>query len=131
MQPSRGARIVIGVIGSGMILTLTLSPPVLGEESLRRQREQIGEVLGKPVYRDESRTGKNINLDDELHRLPVPTHHSRQRQLAGSYLVRLFSFATLVRLVPAHPVPFFLNLLGCHDFRSPAPKNYRNSATDN
>jgi hypothetical protein len=83
MQPSRGARIVIGVTGSGMILTLALSPPVLGEESLRRQREQIGEVLGKPVYRDEIRTGKNINLDDELHRLfaaPVMQKYCQQHK---------------------------------------------------
>lgn len=38
--------------------------PVHGQE-----KEQIGEVLGQPAYRDAIRTGKEISVRDELHRL--------------------------------------------------------------
>lgn len=54
----------------GVVVVLAaLSPPLVGQEDDERQREQIGEVLGMPVYRDEIRTGKNVHLHAELHRL--------------------------------------------------------------
>jgi hypothetical protein len=55
-------------VGVAVVLA-TLSPPLVGQEEDERQREKIGEVLGKPVYRDEIRTGKNVRLQAELHRL--------------------------------------------------------------
>ena len=55
-------------VGVAVVL-VALSPPLVGQEDDERQREQIGEVLGKPVYRDEIRTGKNVYLQAELHRL--------------------------------------------------------------
>ena len=55
-------------VGVAVVLA-TLSPPLVGQEEDERQREKIGEVLGKPVYRDEIRTGKNVYLHAELHRL--------------------------------------------------------------
>ncbi len=39
-----------------------------GQEGIPARREQIGESLGKPVYRDQIRT-KGFTLRDELHRL--------------------------------------------------------------
>ncbi len=48
----------------------TTAAPLLAEDSGEKQpREQIGESLGKPVYRDEIRTDKNVTLTSELHRL--------------------------------------------------------------
>jgi hypothetical protein len=36
---------------------------------------------------------------------PLPAHHSKPRRRARSYRRATFSFATLLRIVPAHPVP--------------------------
>jgi hypothetical protein len=55
-------------VGVAVVLA-ALSPPLVGQEDDERQREQIGEVLGMPVYRDEIRTGQNVHLHAELHRL--------------------------------------------------------------
>jgi hypothetical protein len=63
------ARIVTGILGLGMMLTLALTRPAFAEEPARLTREKIGEVLGKPVYRDQIETGKDVQLDEELHRL--------------------------------------------------------------
>ena len=55
-----------------MLIVLVLAaaaPPLVGQEDDERQKEQIGEVLGKPVYRDEIRNGKNVRRHAELHRL--------------------------------------------------------------
>jgi len=62
-------RIVIGLVGVGMMLTLALTRPVSAEKPARQEREKIGEVLGKPVYRDQIQTGRDAQLDEELHRL--------------------------------------------------------------
>ena len=43
--------------------------PVAGQDVDKQPREQIGESLSKPVYRDEIRTDKNVTLSSELHRL--------------------------------------------------------------
>ena len=51
------------------ILFLESVSPVSGQDVEKQPREQIGESLGKPVYRDEIRTGKNVTLSSELHRL--------------------------------------------------------------
>jgi hypothetical protein len=64
MQLPDQARIVAGVI-----LAISCCRPVLAKEPVRGQREQIGEVLGQPVYRDEIRTGKDLDRVDELYRL--------------------------------------------------------------
>ena len=52
----------------GVVVVLAaLSPPLVGQEDDERQREQIGEALGMPVYRDEICTGKRLRA--ELYRL--------------------------------------------------------------
>jgi hypothetical protein len=54
------------VLGCGVLAGGSLraaDPPADGK------REQIGTVLGKAVYRDEIRTGKDVRLASELHRL--------------------------------------------------------------
>lgn len=66
MQLSRCAQISNRAMFFGTILSLVLAPLVHGQS---QQREQIGEVLGKPVYRDDIRVGKDIQLSAELHRL--------------------------------------------------------------
>jgi hypothetical protein len=48
---------------------MLLSSPLFTQADDAVQREQIGEVLGKPVYRDQIRTGKGVSEPDELHRL--------------------------------------------------------------
>jgi hypothetical protein len=53
----------------GMMLVLLLTSPLCAQSEDAVKREQIGEVLGKPVYRDEIRTGKGRREQDELHRL--------------------------------------------------------------
>ncbi len=56
----------------GLLIVLALgavATPLVGQENDEPQREQIGEVLGKPVYRDEIRTGENVRRHAELHRL--------------------------------------------------------------
>ena len=52
-----------------IMLVLVVVPSLLGEPADAGRREQIGEVLGEPVYRDEIRTGKDARLAGELHRL--------------------------------------------------------------
>ncbi|TWT79686.1 hypothetical protein CA13_10920 [Planctomycetes bacterium CA13] len=52
-----------------LMLVLAMGLTVTGKETDQQQREQIGEVLGRPVYRDEIRVGKDVSLSDELHRL--------------------------------------------------------------
>jgi hypothetical protein len=51
------------------ILLTATAAPVAGQGVEKQPREQIGESLGKPVYRDEIRTEKNVTLSGELHRL--------------------------------------------------------------
>lgn len=53
----------------GAVLVVVFALPIFGQEAEQEPREQIGQVLGKPVYRDEIRTGKNLLLRNELHRL--------------------------------------------------------------
>lgn len=52
-----------------MMLVVTSIEALCGQEAREPAREQIGEVLGQPVFRDEIRTGKGIQLRNELHRL--------------------------------------------------------------
>jgi hypothetical protein len=61
----------------GVLLAVACSaaePPAEGG------REQIGEVLGKPVYRDEIRTEKGLSLRSELHRLFTAPVMEKYRQ---------------------------------------------------
>ena len=61
----------------GTILCLVLAPLVHGQD---QKREQIGEVLGKPVFRDDIRDAKDFPLKDELHRLfTVPVMQKYRR----------------------------------------------------
>jgi hypothetical protein len=53
----------------GVVILLALASPLVAQQNDERPREQIGEVLGEPVYREEIRTGENVPLRDELHRL--------------------------------------------------------------
>jgi hypothetical protein len=67
MSVSLCTRIVSSVIESVLILAAVLFQPVSAEQP--KQREQIGEVLGKPVYRDQIRAGNDDDLRGDLHDL--------------------------------------------------------------
>ncbi|MFO0883663.1 MAG: hypothetical protein U0894_05655 [Pirellulales bacterium] len=69
MQINQRARLVWGVplVLLGM-LGLLVGAAYGQEEGIPAKREQIGESLGKPVYRDQIRT-KGFTLREELHRL--------------------------------------------------------------
>jgi hypothetical protein len=54
---------------SGILLLVVLASSLLSQQRDQVQRERIGEVLGRPVYRDEIKTGGNVLLRSELHRL--------------------------------------------------------------
>jgi hypothetical protein len=53
---------------------------ILFAQEDRPTREKIGEVLGKPVYRDEIRAGEDVLLRDELHRLFTSPVFEKYRQ---------------------------------------------------
>jgi hypothetical protein len=61
----RASSILLGMV----TIVLVLASPLVGQQTDQGQREQIGEVLGEPIYRDEIHTGENVQLRDELHRL--------------------------------------------------------------
>ncbi len=66
-----------------MILIPAVASPSVGQEGSGRQREQIGQVLGKPVYRDQIETGKDVDLQSEVHRLfafPVLEKYRREHK---------------------------------------------------
>jgi hypothetical protein len=65
MQTSLNAHIAL----PGIMIARVLGSPLTGHEDDGRQRERIGGVFGKPVYRDEIRSGKSVSLPGELHRL--------------------------------------------------------------
>lgn len=69
MRNSRKVHVGTSLILSGMILVVVSASSLLGQQAEQDQRERIGHVLGKPVYRDEIKTGKNVPLRDELYRL--------------------------------------------------------------
>ncbi len=69
MRNSLTVRTRASSIFPGMMTILVLASPLAGQQTDQGQREQVGEVLGKPVYRDEIRTDKNVRLRGELHRL--------------------------------------------------------------
>lgn len=52
-----------------ILLAATLPVPLFAQTDPSKPREPIGEVFGKPVYRDQIRTGKDVQLRSELHRL--------------------------------------------------------------
>jgi hypothetical protein len=56
---------------SGALLLLSVAM-LLAQDKPTPDREQIGKVLGKPVYRDEIKERKGVSLEDELHRLLSP-----------------------------------------------------------
>ena len=66
MHVSNHRRDPLAWILSGLML-LAISTSLPGEEPQKAPREQIGKVLGKPVYRDEM--SKKAQTEDELHRL--------------------------------------------------------------
>ena len=61
--------VIATVIATEMIVGLAFGSPLLAEQRGGDPREQIGEVLGKPVYRDQIQSGKDDSLASELHRL--------------------------------------------------------------
>ena len=50
-----------------LIVLLTVASTIGAAEN--EKREQIGEVLGKPVYQDAIRTGEDVRLAGEVGRL--------------------------------------------------------------
>lgn len=56
--------------GISIALAMGAAPRLLpAQDEAAQQREQIGNALGKPVYRDQIRTNDGASLASELHRL--------------------------------------------------------------
>ncbi len=53
----------------GISVFLMLGLTVAAQQKNKTKRDQIGEVLGKPVFRDQFKTGNFISVESELHRL--------------------------------------------------------------
>ena len=68
MQNSNSARFRTESILVGLMLLL-LTSTLHGQKKKASPREQIGEILGKPVYRDEILSGTNQKLHDQLQSL--------------------------------------------------------------
>jgi hypothetical protein len=64
----------------GMMLVLMSMASLHGQQADHDEREQIGEVLGKPVFRDAIRAGEAVELRDELHRLFTAPIMEKYRQ---------------------------------------------------
>lgn len=68
------ARCRLRLMLAGTLLTLLVIPPARGEETspfpakeeVDRDRERIGEVLGKPVYRDQIRLRARLSVREQL-----------------------------------------------------------------
>jgi hypothetical protein len=78
MRTLWNTRICGGRESAGVLIALALASPLVAGEP--KGAEQIGEVLGKPVYRHEIRTTGNVQLRGELHRLftlPVMEQYRR------------------------------------------------------
>lgn len=64
-------RLVGWASASARMLVVALFLTQIGAQSVQPQREQVGEVLGKPVYRDELKVGEHAQPSSELRRLFV------------------------------------------------------------
>ena len=83
MRRSFGIQIGGTSLLSGVLLVVVCAALVCAEPAGAGAREPIGEVLGKPVYRDEIRTDKDARLRSELHRLfsaPVLAKYRQDHQ---------------------------------------------------
>lgn len=79
MQTLFSAKITI----PGLMFLLTIGSDLHGQDIDEQPREQIGEVFGKPVYRDEIRVSENVSPSAELHRLftaQVAQHYRQKHQ---------------------------------------------------
>jgi hypothetical protein len=68
---------------SSVLIALLPAPSLMGQPAEEPQREQIGQTLGKPIYRDQIRTGENARLRQELHRLfsvPVKARYLQEHE---------------------------------------------------
>lgn len=69
-RESKIRTIRCSLVGVMIIAVSSLQvPPTVAQQAKELPREQIGESLGKPVYRDDIRSDKNVTLVGELHRL--------------------------------------------------------------
>ena len=71
MLPNSSAHFSYSLL-LGMLIAYVLGaalPPLAGQDNDGQQREQIGESLGKPVFRDEIHAREGVSLLSELHRL--------------------------------------------------------------
>jgi hypothetical protein len=64
----RKTRVSIGVLAAVAVAVLT-SSSAFAQKPSPPPREKIGEVLGRPVYRDELRSKNPSDLEDALHQL--------------------------------------------------------------
>jgi len=83
MREFCGRPLVATAIFSGLMLALMSTTSLHGQPAEQDAREQIGEVFGRPVFRDEIRTDKGFQLRDELHRLfttPVLQKYRQQHK---------------------------------------------------
>ena len=73
----------IGVVlfVSAIVLPLAAPHRTFGQPAANTKREQIGEIFGKAVFRDEINTGRNSRLQDEVFRLFL--HPVTQRYYAA------------------------------------------------
>jgi len=95
MQNSVSARFRTESVLVGLML-LFFTSTLYGQKKETPPREQIGEVLGKPVYRDEILTGTKQKLRDQLHSLffgPIIDQyylkHKAKFQLTKSEIAKL------------------------------------------
>jgi hypothetical protein len=62
-------RLVVILAWIVVAILVDVSHGVAGEPSVAKGREKIGEVLRKPVYRDEIHVARDHGVEEELHRL--------------------------------------------------------------
>lgn len=83
MQRSCGVQTGVYTMLSGLLLVLASTAELQGQPAQPGERDQIGEVLGQPVFRSAIRTDKEVPMRDELQRLfaaPVmQKYHQRHK----------------------------------------------------
>ena len=66
-----------------VIISLMSAASLCGQQTDQPARKRIGQVLGRPVFQDEIRIGKDVSARDDLHRLfmtPIMEKYRRQHK---------------------------------------------------
>lgn len=83
MRKFCGVPLVVPTILCGLMSAWLATTSLHGQPAEQDAREQIGEVFGRPVFRDEIRTDEGFQVRDELHRLfttPVLQKYRQQHK---------------------------------------------------